>query len=195
MRLFGLTGGIGMGKSTCATLLADRGIRVVDTDDLAHSLTAPGRPALQEISQHFGRHVLDGAGQLDRSALARIVFNDAAARATLESILHPRIQAAWQATVSGWRQEGEALGVVVIPLLFETGAASQFAATVCVACSKASQQERLEQRGWTHADCARRIAAQLPIEDKLARSDYLVWSEGDPSVLPPQLARIFRVSP
>jgi dephospho-CoA kinase len=192
MRLYGLTGGVGMGKSTCAMVLAGMGVRVVDTDDLARSLTEPGHPAVEEISHQFGPEVIDSSGRLNRSALAQIVFNNSPARAALESILHPRIIAAWKEIVAGWRREGAALGVVVIPLLFETEAESHFVATVCVACSKPSQQLRLSERGWNPEERAGRIAAQLPIEDKMARSDYVIWSEGEPAVLLPQIERIFQ---
>jgi len=184
-----------MGKSTCATLLAGIGVHVVDTDDLARLLTEPGQPAVEDISQQFGPELIDSSGQLDRSALAQIVFNNSPARAALESILHPRIIAAWKEVVDGWRREGVALGVVVIPLLFETEAESHFDATVCVACSTASQQSRLAERGWTPQESAKRIAAQFAIEDKLAKSDYVIWSEGEQSVLRPQIERVFRPAP
>ena len=181
-----------MGKSTCAMVLAGMSVRVVDTDDLARSFTEPGHPAVEEISRQFGPEVIDSTGRLDRGALARIVFQNSSARAALESILHPRIIAAWKQIVEGWRREDVALGVVVIPLLFETEAEPHFDATVCVACSKASQQERLAQRGWTSDESARRIEAQLPIEDKMARADYVIWSEGQQPVLLPQIERIFQ---
>jgi len=191
MRLFGLTGGIGMGKTTCADLLRKAGWQVVDTDDLARSLTEPGQPAANEISHQFGGHLLDSSNRLDRSALARIVFNDAHARAALEAILHPRIMAAWQELVDGWRNQGAAMGVVVIPLLFETQSQSHFDATICVACSRTTQQARLLQRGWSPEESASRIAAQLPIEDKMAAADFVIWSEGEPALLVPQIERVF----
>jgi len=190
----GMTGGIGMGKSTCAKLLAQVGVCVVDTDELAHSLTGPGQPALQEISQQFGSRVLDPSGCLNRSALAKIVFTDQAARDTLESILHPRIISAWKGRVEAWKLHGARAGVVVIPLLFETMAETHFDSTVCVACSPAAQKERLLQRGWTPDESASRIAAQLPIEEKMARANFVIWTEGEKSVLRPQLEWIFPVS-
>ena len=191
MRLFGLTGGIGMGKSTCADLLAKASIPVIDTDGLAHSLTKPGQPAVVEIGTAFGPAVVDEAGNLRRDVLAEIVFKDAAARTRLESILHPRIAAAWAAQVDQWKQAGRPIGVVVIPLLFETGAEHAFDATVCVACTAKTQMERLAGRGWTPEQSARRIASQMPVDQKMARADFVLWSEGEVSTLAAQAHRIF----
>src|SRR5437870_9527621 len=92
MKLLGLTGGIGMGKSTCAQLLRSRDIPVVDTDDLARTVVEPGQRALAEIRTAFGPQVIDKEGQLNRGELARAVFSDPAARKRLESILHPLIR-------------------------------------------------------------------------------------------------------
>jgi dephospho-CoA kinase len=191
MRLFGLTGGIGMGKSTCAGLLAKATIPVIDTDALAHALTKPGQPTVAEIITAFGREVVDEAGILQRDVLAAIVFRDSAARIRLESILHPRITAAWTAQVEQWKRAGRTIGVVVIPLLFETSAESAFDATVCVACSARTQMERLADRGWTPQQSQSRIVAQLPVDQKMARSDYVLWSEGEISALARQMQRVF----
>jgi len=192
MRLFGLTGGIGMGKSTCADLLAKASVPVIDTDELARLLTGRGSPAIAEIAAAFGPDVLDAAGALRRENLAEIVFKDTTARARLESILHPRIAAAWAAQVEQWKQAGLTIGVVVIPLLFETRAESAFDATVCVACSEKTQAERLAGRGWTPEQSASRIAAQMSVDQKVAKSDFVIWSEGDVSTLAPQLRRVFK---
>ncbi|MGD0087981.1 MAG: dephospho-CoA kinase, partial [Verrucomicrobiota bacterium] len=122
MKTLGLTGGIGMGKSTAARFLRERGAQLVDTDELARQLVEPGQPALVEIQTVFGQNVVAPDGQLRREALAQIVFTDPAARRKLESILHPRIREGWLAQVESWRTENHALAVVVIPLLFETKA-------------------------------------------------------------------------
>lgn len=176
--LLGLTGGVSMGKSSVADMLTRRGAAVVDTDALARHLVEPGQPALVEIGAEFGIQVLDSTGALNRKELARMVFADPVARSRLESILHPRITRLWQIRITDWRRMGVRLGVVVIPLLFETDAARYFDAVVCVACSAASQQERMAQRGWTPEEGAQRIAAQMPIKKKMELSDYLVWAEG-----------------
>jgi dephospho-CoA kinase len=190
MKVLGLTGGIGMGKTTVAQLLAARGVPVVDSDVLARELVEPGQPALAEIRAGFGEAMVGPDGRLRRDELARHVFPDAALRRKLEAILHPRIRERWQAQVAAWRGEGHAVAVAVIPLLFETGAESQFDEIVCVACSAATQQERLRARGWTAGQIAQRLAAQWPVEKKIERSHHVIWTEGDPSGLAGQLRRI-----
>ena len=190
MKLCGLTGGVGMGKSTAAGFFLQLGARVVDTDELARELVQPGQPALAEIQHEFGRHLLDTDGQLKRDELARLVFADAGARKKLESILHPRIRESWQSQVEVWRRENCPLALVVIPLLFETGAENHFDKIICVACSPAGQHERLRERGWTSDQIQGRIAAQLPTEQKLARSQFVIWTEGSTEVHRQQVGRI-----
>jgi hypothetical protein len=108
MKLVGLTGGIGTGKSTAAKLFSKRGIPVVDTDDLARELVNPGKPALAEIARFFGTEILDERGELRRGALARIVFSSREKLKQLEAVLHPRIREAWLKECQRWR-EGESL--------------------------------------------------------------------------------------
>ncbi len=190
MKLFGLTGGIGMGKSTAAELLRPQ-VAVVDTDDLARQVVEPGQPALAEVRARFGPEILASNGRLRRDELARRVFADEAARLQLEAILHPRIRARWQAQVETWRAEGKSMGVVVIPLLFETRAEAFFDATICLACTAATQHQRLRARGWTAEQIGQRIQAQWPVEKKMALADFVVWTEGSVAVHAQQLGRIF----
>ena len=190
MKTFGLTGGVGMGKSTAAELLRARGVPVVDTDDLARSVVEPGQPALREVQAVFGQNIVGPDGQLRRDELARLVFSNVRARQKLEAILHPRIQELWSAQLATWRAEGRDLAVVVIPLLFETQAETHFDAVICVACSAATQKQRLLARGWTPAECAQRIAAQWPVEQKMAKANYIVWTEAGRDVHAQQLERI-----
>ena len=190
MKLLGLTGGVGMGKSTAAGFLLEAGVRVVDTDDLARELVQPGQPALAEIGAAFGKNIFRPDGALDRAALAKIIFNEESARKKLEAILHPRIRERWQAQLETWRGENCAVAVVVIPLLYETQAETHFDKILCVASSPASQLERLKSRGWTPEQIRQRIAAQLPVEQKIARADYVVWTEGLPDNSRRQMAGI-----
>ena len=191
MKLLGLTGGIGMGKSTAAEFLRTRGAQIVDTDELARQLVQPGQPALTEIQTEFGKKVIAPDGQLRREELARIVFADAAARKKLETILHPRIRERWLAQVEIWRRENRALAIVVIPLLFETRAESHFNKIICVACSAVTQHERLLARGWTPDQIKQRLAAQWPVEQKISRADFVVWTDGALDAPAQQLERIF----
>ena len=180
-----------MGKSAAESFLRQRGVPVVDTDVLARQLVELGQPALDEIQAAFGQPVMGPDGRLRRDELARLVFKDEAARARLENILHPRIRARWRQQVQTWRDEGKATAVVVIPLLFETGAEKELDETVCIACSAATQRERLLARGWSETEIQQRIAAQLTIEMKIEKADYVVWSEGSLEVLASQLNLLF----
>jgi dephospho-CoA kinase len=192
MKIFGLTGGVGMGKSTAAEILRARAVPVVDTDEIARQLARPGEPALAEIRNAFGPEIFSPDGKLRRDELARIVFADPAAREKLEAILHPRIRAAWLAQVETWRKENHPLAVVVIPLLFETQAETFFDKIICVACSAVSQHGRLLARGWDEEQIRRRNAAQWPVEQKIARADFVVWTEGEPAVHGRQLEQILK---
>ncbi len=179
-----------MGKSTATEILARRGVAVVDTDLLARQLVAPGQPALAEIQREFGAAIIAPDGQLDRPALARLVFTDAVARQKLEAILHPRIRQGWQAQVETWRKEGRQSAVVIIPLLFETAAEVHFDKILCLACSADTQHVRLRARGWSPEQIAQRINAQWPVEKKMDRANQVVWTEGNVEALAEQLARI-----
>jgi len=192
VKTFGLTGGIGMGKSTATDLLRQRGVSVVDSDSIAREVVEPGQSALIEIQQVFGKNIVGSDGRLRRDELARRVFADVAARRRLEEILHPRIRAIWQAQLQSWRAEGRPLAVAVVPLLFETDAARHFDSTICVACSVKTQRARLRARGWTDEQIDQRMAAQLPAEKKMFLADYVVWTEGPLDVHVAQLDRIFR---
>jgi dephospho-CoA kinase len=186
----GLTGGMGMGKSTAAEMLRQRGLPVADSDALARQLVEPGQPALAEIAHRFGPEMIGLDGRLRRDLLAERVFSDAARRKELEAILHPRIRRAWLTQLDAWREAGAERGVVVVPLLYEVDAAGEFDRIICVACSTATQAERLRERGWTQEQIRSRQQAQWPVEEKMARAHFVVWSEGGLEVLAAQLERI-----
>lgn len=182
-----------MGKSTAAGFLSGMGFPVADTDLIAREVVAPGQPAIAEIRAAFGDVMIQADGHLDRARLAEVVFGDAEERRRLEAIVHPRIRSAWEGRVAAWREAGHALGLVVIPLLFETQAANRFDATVCVACSEATQGHRLKARGWTGDHIRQRVAAQWPIEQKIEQSTYVVWTEPPPAIHEAQLRHIVRL--
>lgn len=191
MLVLGLTGGVGMGKSLVAEFLASRGELIIDTDVVAREVVEPGTPALEEIQLEFGPGVIGPDGRLNRRELAREVFENEERRRVLERIVHPRIRRKWKERIEGWRREGKSRAIVVIPLLFETGAEAEFARTVCVACSTRVQMTRLERRGWTAEEAARRVTAQWPVEKKMERADAVIWNESSPEVCQEQAARIF----
>jgi dephospho-CoA kinase len=190
MKTFGLTGGIGMGKSTAAELLQQRGIPVVDSDVIARQIVEPDQPALEEIVEVFGSEMVGADGRLRRGELARRVFADEHARHRLEEILHPRIRAVWQAQMNAWRSEGRPVAVAAIPLLFETKAEGHFDSTICVACASTTQLQRLRARGWDDGQIRQRIQAQMPVEKKMSLADYVVWTEGEIDVHAEQLRRV-----
>ena len=180
-----------MGKSTAAGFFLKHGVRVVDTDDLARQLVQPGQPAVGEIRACFGDDVFAADGSLRRDLLAQIVFANPAARQNLEAILHPRIRAAWLKQLEIWDGENCPLALVVIPLLFETNAEDHFQKIICVACSSAAQRRRLARRGWSSPQICRRIEAQWNVEQKISRSHFVIWTEGDQLVHQQQVSQIY----
>lgn len=191
MKLCGLTGGVGMGKSTAAGFFLQHGARVVDTDELARQLVQPGQPALAEIRHQFGPDLIAPDGALRRHEMARIVFASSSARQKLEAILHPRIREAWLAQVELWKAENVSLAIVVIPLLFETQAEAHFQKVICVACSPVEQHTRLAARGWLAEQITQRMAAQWPVEQKIARAHHVLWTEGSMDSSARQVVRVF----
>ena len=174
----GLTGGVGMGKSTASHFLYDLGFKVADTDDIARTLVEPGKPALEDIVKAFGKEVLQDNGVLNRGKTAELVFSDDSKRLKLEDILHPLIRETWEIRLNEWSAQNEKLGVVVIPLLYETECERYFDKVVCIACSKEIQRQRLRQRVWSDSEIDQRIKAQLLIGEKMSRADYVVWTNG-----------------
>ncbi|HEV7679227.1 MAG TPA: dephospho-CoA kinase [Candidatus Dormibacteraeota bacterium] len=179
MRLIGLTGGIGTGKSTVAAMLAERGAALVDADQLAREVVEPGTPALGEIAAEFGPAVIRPDGTLDRGALGAIVFADGARRARLNAITHPRVGALMAERIAAALSGGAPLVVVDIPLLFEGARQDQFEGVLLVWAPPAVQLQRLVERdGWVEEEARQRIAAQMPIDDKRALATWLIDNSG-----------------
>ena len=173
----GLTGGVASGKSTVSSILRELGALVIDADQLAREVVAPGTPGLAALVEEFGPGVLTEAGELDRPAMATRVFGDEPARRRLEAVVHPRVFEEIQ------RLEAEAPpGAVVvhdIPLLAESGRADTFDAVVVVDAPLETQVERMvRDRGWSEDDARSRVAAQASREDRLAVATYVVENTG-----------------
>tara|TARA_B100000676_G_scaffold93164_1_gene92938 strand:- start:139 stop:723 length:585 start_codon:yes stop_codon:yes gene_type:complete len=189
-RVLGLTGGVGMGKSTAARLLKKVGLPVVDSDDLAREAVNPGTEGLAEIADEFGEGFLKADGSLDRDKMASKVFQDEAARKRLEAIIHPRVRTVWEKQIDQWREQKRLVGVVVIPLLFEVDLQDSFDAVLCVACTANTQRARLRERNWDDAQITARIAAQMDIAQKMDLADHILWNEGAPELLMDQMKEI-----
>lgn len=172
----GLTGSIAVGKSYVANLLAELGCHVLDADQTAREVVAPGTAGLQLIEAAFGRDVLRADGTLDRAQLGRIVFADEAQRARLNALLHPLIMAAQDEWLNA-RATTDPHGVAVIDaaLMIESGGYRRFAKLIVVHCQPEAQLARLMQReGIAQAEAERRIAAQMPQAEKMRYADYLI---------------------
>jgi dephospho-CoA kinase len=188
MILIGITGGIGMGKSVSSTILEGLGVPVADTDLIARECSGAGTEGLEEIVREFGLEILKPSGELDRHRLAAAVFPDPGALSRLEAIARR-----WRSQVSSWRDAGIRRAAVTIPLLFEKDYAAEFARVVCLACTWTTQQSRLRQRGWPDEQIEARNAAQMPVTEKMARADFVVWTEGSLATHRGQWERILAV--
>jgi dephospho-CoA kinase len=171
-----LTGGIATGKTHCLARLAAMGAPVIDADELARMAVEAGTPGLEAVVARFGAVITKPDGTLDREALGRIVFADAAARRDLEAIIHPAVYAGierWFAELERW--SGAKVGIADIPLLVETGHAADFDRVIVITCGRDLQLARLLQRGGlSPAEAQRRIDAQAPLADKLAKADFVI---------------------
>jgi len=192
MRVLGLTGGIGSGKSMVAQMFAQLGAVVVDADQLAREIVEPGQPALQEIAATFGPDVLLPDGRLDRPKLAGIIFADPAERAKLDAITHPRIRARMDEEIEA-RRSGPGVLLVDIPLLYENDRINTVEKVIVVWVDPPTQLRRLSQRGGLSAEAARqRINAQMPLDAKRARADHVIDNSGGLEDTRRQVEAIYR---
>lgn len=173
----GLTGGVASGKSTVAGMLTDLGAVVIDADAIAREVVAAGTPGLAAVVAEFGEELLTPDGELDRPAMGSLVFHDESARRRLEAIVHPLVFERY-AEQEAAAPEG-ALVVHDIPLLVESGRASEFDAVVVVDVPRELQVERmLRDRGWSLVDAEARIAAQATREQRLAVATHVIENTG-----------------
>jgi dephospho-CoA kinase len=168
MLRLGLTGGIASGKSAVAAMLRDIGFAVLDADALAHKLIEPGQAAYAEVIQEFGPSITDSSGCIDRSKLGAVVFADRAKLDRLNAIVHPRVAEVILSQFEVWRRAGVRDAVFVeAALLVESGIHKKLDGLVVVWCRPEQQLERLFARSLSETEARRRIAAQLPVEEKL----------------------------
>jgi dephospho-CoA kinase len=181
MKVIGLTGGIASGKSFVASILESCGAVVVDADLLAREVVVPGAPAYCAIVDAFGEGVVKQDGDLDRKALGRIVFADAAARKVLEEITHPAIAERAAARMERERLKGTPVLIYMVPLLIEAGLVSMVDEIWVVFVEREVQIDRLVRRdAISREDALRRIAAQMPLNEKAAYADVRIDNSGLP---------------
>ncbi|MDN5604217.1 dephospho-CoA kinase [Rothia sp. HC945] len=193
-RRVGLTGGIGSGKSTVAQLLQEHGAVVIDADAISRQLTAKGSPVLDRIRDAFGAHVLTDSGELDRAALAKIVFDDETARERLNSIVHPAVRQESARLVDEAARAETFSGVVVqdIPLLVETGQADSFDGVVVVEAPESVRIDRLvTARGMKEDDARSRIRSQATNDQRRAIATWIIDNSGDREATKVQVATLW----
>jgi dephospho-CoA kinase len=189
-RLVGLTGGIGTGKSTVASMFAARGVPIIDADLLARDVVAPGQPAHADIAAAWPG-VVAADGRIDRKRLAAVVFGDAAARARLEAITHPRIQSLSRERADALAAAGHPFALYEASLLVESGRHRELDGLIVVTASPATQLERAVRRdGTSEAEARARLAAQLPQEAKLRVATHVIDNDGDLAATEAQVDRV-----
>ena len=194
VRIIGLTGGIGSGKSTVEAMLARRGAVVIDADQVAREVVQPGREAYLRIVEHFGPNVVGADGALDRAAIAKIVFADGDELGFLNSVTHPAVgQAILERLEELSCARPDSLVFLSIPLLVETGGARRYGteAVVVVDVPPEVAVERLvEGRGMAREDAMARVAAQAPRSERLRAADHVIDNSGDTAALEREVARV-----
>ena len=168
MLRLGLTGGISSGKSAVAAMLRELGFAVLDADSLAHKIIEPGQPAYEGVLREFGSSITDGQGRVDRAKLGALVFADRAKLDRLNAIVHPRVAEVVMRQFAEWQREGTRdAAFVEAALLIESGIHQHLDGLVVAWCRPEQQLERLAARGLSEDEARRRIAAQMPVEEKL----------------------------
>jgi dephospho-CoA kinase len=178
-QVFGLTGGVAAGKSTVAQFFAAQGVPVIDADVLAREVVAPGSPALAAIQAAFGPDILDAQGALDRKRLGQMVFAHPDRLQQLNAIVHPRVAERFAEQVAALQAQGVPLACYDVPLLFERNLQDKLRPIVVVTAPHDLQLARLMTRnGLTGTEAESRIAAQMPLAEKVARADHVIDNSG-----------------
>jgi dephospho-CoA kinase len=183
--VIGLTGGIGCGKSAAAACFAELGFNVVDADQLARQVLESAS-CVSQLRARWGDACLGAEGRPNRRWIAAKVFDDPAELAFLEGLTHPEVARLRQAALLETKRHH----VVEIPLLFEKNLTMGFEFVVCVACSEETRRSRLLEKGLTDEDISHRIASQMPLSEKVKRSDIVFWNDGEPGFLRAQVAAL-----
>jgi dephospho-CoA kinase len=192
MSYFGLTGGVATGKSTAARMFHALGAAIIDADRIGHEQLTKSSSAFQEIVNRFGPAILDEAGEISRVRLGAVVFSDPEKLRQLNAIVHPRIITrveARAAEIAG--REPHRVILVDAALIFEAGISGRFRKMIVTWCRPEQQLERLMNKGLTREEAERRIAAQIPVEEKKRRADFVIDSSGPVENTRGQVERIY----
>ncbi len=186
MRLVGLTGGIGAGKSTVSSGLAARGAVIVDADAIVKELQQPGTVVFTEMVERFGPGIVGPDGDLDRAAVAELVFTDASALADLGAIVHPRVHNEIARRIEEQRGSDRVV-ILDVPLLVESGWKDMIGTIVVDLDPEVAVARLVEHRGFSEEDARNRIAKQATREERLAKADFVVDNHGAPADLDAQI--------
>jgi len=193
MAVVGLTGNIGSGKSTVARMLKELGALVIDTDQVARDVVAPGTPALQKIAGVFGPQALNPDGTLNRQRVAEIVFTDDKAREQLNGIVHPEIRKVLLQAIADYRKNGAApLLIIEAPLMIETGLHLLMDEVWLVTVAPATQLDRVTARDGSGEEARRRMSAQMPQEKKIPLAHRIIDNSGDLSATRRQVLQAWK---
>lgn len=177
MQVFGLTGGIGTGKTTVSAMFKALGAQVIDADVLARKVVEPGRPAFNDIAATFPDVMVDGA--IDRAALGARIFRSPADRAKLNAITHPRVRDEYLAAIAAYEAAGETRVIYDVPLLYENKLDEGMAGVIVVVAPIETQRARLMARnGFTATQAEDRIASQMPLDEKRKRATWVIDNGG-----------------
>ena len=176
----GLTGGIGSGKSTVLKLFQKLGAFLIDFDELAHRVEEPGTETWKKIVDHFGHDIMHDDGTVNRVKLGAIVFASTAERAALNAIVHPAVFEEWRRQIDGIKNtKDDAVIISDVPLLIEAGMQSLFDCVILIYLPPDVQIERIMKRnGFSRREAQERLAAQMPIGDKIPLCDFVIGNEG-----------------
>jgi dephospho-CoA kinase len=194
MRVVGLTGNFGSGKSTVAGMFRQAGIPVIDADQVSREVTAPGGAAYEQVLQEFGENVLLPGGGIDRTRLGALVFADPERRRRLEAITHPAILASLKDALSRLAEAGHSVALVEAALIHESGRKGMISEVITVQCEGETQLRRVTARdGISRDQAAARIGAQMDPADKAGRSDYVIDNTGSLDRTRVQVERVARL--
>ena len=188
--VLGLTGGMACGKSAAGEAFCAEGFGSLDADDLVREILRSDSRVKRALEDRFGSAVLTSGGEVDRAAVASIVFSSTEELTWLEALLHPEVERLLLARIAAEPRRNQ---VVQVPLLFEIGMEGRFDATVCVAAAPGVRRERIRARGLSEEEATARESRQFPLEKKMELADYVIVNDGSPRFLREEVRELLRI--